>query len=269
LPKTRLHDSALHQKYKEERRMAITFPNESPEYRKARNALLESELVLRRQMEAVAAELRKLPIGGEVPEDYVFDRIGPDGASETVKLSNLFGQSDTLMVYHYMFQRHTQDARRGPSRGAIAEVPLEEGPCPSCTALIDMWEGTMPHFEGLGGNLVVVARAPIERVAAFARDKGWKHVRLLSASGNSFRRDYGGDGADGESAPIMTGFKRNSEGKIRLHWASELLFEPTVPGQDMRDLGTVEPLWTLFDLTPGGRPAAEEQIEYPCCGRHA
>jgi hypothetical protein len=24
----------------------------------------------------------------------------------------------------------------------------------------------------------------------------------------------------------------------------------------------VEPLWTLFDLTPGGRPSADEQIEY-------
>ncbi len=249
--------------------MAVTFPNESPEYRKARNILLANELALRRQMESVAAELRMLPIGGEVPEDYVFDRIGPNSEPETIKLSGLFELSDTLMVYHYMFPRHTQDSRPGPSQGTIAEIPLEEGPCPSCTALIDMWEGTMPHFKGLGGNLVVVARAPIARVAAFARDKGWKHVRLLSASGNSFRRDYGGDGADGESAPIMTVFKRNGEGKIRLHWASELLFEPTDPGQDMRHLGTVEPLWTLFDLTPSGRPAADEQIEYQCCSRPA
>jgi hypothetical protein len=30
-------------------------------------------------------------------------------------------------------------------------------------------------------------------------------------------------------------------------------------------LGTVEPLWTLFDLTPGGRPNADEQLEYDCC----
>lgn len=30
-------------------------------------------------------------------------------------------------------------------------------------------------------------------------------------------------------------------------------------------MGTVEPLWTLFDLTPGGRPNALEQIEYGCC----
>jgi predicted dithiol-disulfide oxidoreductase (DUF899 family) len=30
-------------------------------------------------------------------------------------------------------------------------------------------------------------------------------------------------------------------------------------------MGTVEPLWTLFDLTPGGRPKADEQFEYDCC----
>ena len=247
--------------------MGISFPNEQPDYRAARNALLRRESALRREMESVAAELRRLPPGGEVPEDYVLERIGEDGAPQAVTLSSLFGSSDTLMVYHYMFPRHSEDRRPGPASGALADLPLEEGPCPSCTALIDMWEGTMPHFRGLGGNLVVVARAPIERVAAFARDKGWKHVRLLSAGGSSFRRDYGGDSADGEAVPIMTVFKRWPDGTIRLHWASELVFEPSEPGQDMRHLGTVEPLWTLFDLTPGGRPQADEQIDYPCCAR--
>jgi predicted dithiol-disulfide oxidoreductase (DUF899 family) len=253
------------QKDEESFAVGIAFPNENPEYRAARNSLLEREVALRRQMESVAAELRALPLGGEVPEDYIFDRIGPSGVPETVKMSALFGDHDTLMVYHYMCPRHSADERPGPSRGAMAGLPPHEGPCPSCTALIDMWEGTLPHFEGLGGNLIVVACAPIQRVAAFARDKGWKHVRLLSAAHNGFRRDYGGDNAEGEPAPIMTVFKPDLGGAIRLHWASELIFEPTDPGQDPRHLGTVEPLWTLFDLTPSGRPAADEQIEYPCC----
>jgi predicted dithiol-disulfide oxidoreductase (DUF899 family) len=245
--------------------MSITFPNETPEYRAARDALLESEIALRRQMEAVAVELRALPPGGAVPEDYVFDAVGAAGEPKKVKLSELFRGGDTLMVYHYMFPRHSGDLRPGPSRGAMAEVPLEEGPCPSCTALIDMWEGTMPHFEGLGGNLVIVARAPIAKLMAFASDKGWKHVRLVSASANSFRRDYGGDGPAGEPVPIMTVFRRDDHGIIRLHWASEMVFAKSDPGQDMRHMGTVEPLWTLFDLTPRGRPPKDEQIEYDCC----
>jgi predicted dithiol-disulfide oxidoreductase (DUF899 family) len=41
--------------------MGVTFPNESPEYRTARNKLLEREAALRREMEAVAAEIRALP----------------------------------------------------------------------------------------------------------------------------------------------------------------------------------------------------------------
>src|SRR5688500_15145604 len=67
----------------------------------ARDALLENELALRRQMEAVAAELRALPPGGEVPEDYTFDEVGSDGELVVVRLSELFRGHDTLMVYHY------------------------------------------------------------------------------------------------------------------------------------------------------------------------
>jgi predicted dithiol-disulfide oxidoreductase (DUF899 family) len=250
--------------------MVIRFPNESVDCRNARDALLQQEVALRRQMEAVAAALRALPRGGEVPTDYVFERINAKGETETVHLSELFGSGNTLMIYHYMFPRHSADTRPGPANGALAHVPLSEGPCPSCTALIDMWEGTMPHFEGLGGNLVIVARAPIRQVMAFARDRGWKNTKLLSSAGSGFRSDYGGDGADGESVPIMTVFRRDELGTIRLHWASEMVFAPTDDGQDMRHLGTVEPLWTLFDLTPNGRPVGDEQMDYPkCCTNSA
>jgi predicted dithiol-disulfide oxidoreductase (DUF899 family) len=245
--------------------MSVTFPNETPEYRNARAALLEREVALRREMEAVATELRALPPGGEVPEDYMFDCVATDGAPSMVRLSELFRGGDTLMLYHYMFPRHSGDNRPGPTVGAMAQVPVAKGPCPSCTALIDMWEGTMPHFEGLGGNLAVVTKAPFEQVAAFARDKGWKHIRLLSAANNTFKRDYHGEDAYGQQVPIMTVFRRWPDGAIRLHWTSELLFEPTDPGQDMRHMGTVEPLWTLFDLTPRGRPNADEQFVYDCC----
>jgi predicted dithiol-disulfide oxidoreductase (DUF899 family) len=245
--------------------MTHRFPGETPEYRAARDKLLQSELALRRQMEKVAEELRALPPGGSVPEDYVFERIGAGGAVEAVRMSELFGAGDTLMIYHYMFPRHPNDDRPGPSSGTFAGVPVAEGPCPSCTALLDMWEGTMPHFEGLGGNLWVVAKAPIGQVAAFARDKGWRNIRLLSAAGNSFRRDYGGDSPAGRPVPVMTVFRRDADGTIRLHWASELVWAESDPGQDMRHLGTVEPLWTLFDLTPRGRPEADEQMDYGCC----
>ena len=46
------------------------FPNEGPEYRRHRNALLAEEIELRRHIERVAALRRALSPGGEIPEDY-------------------------------------------------------------------------------------------------------------------------------------------------------------------------------------------------------
>jgi predicted dithiol-disulfide oxidoreductase (DUF899 family) len=243
--------------------MGVTFPNEGPEYRQARDRLLGREAALRREMEAVAAELRALPPGGAVPEDYRFDHIDAAGKPTKLRLSDLFRPgTKTLILYHFMFPRHCRDLRPGPASGPAAGLPLAEGPCPSCTALLDNWEGAVPHVEALGVNIAAVAKAPIERVAAFAAHRGWRHLKLLSAAGSSFKRDYHGEDDEGQQAPILTVFHKGADGVTRLSWASELLFEPTEPGQDPRHLGTVEPMWTLLDLTPGGRPDADEQLDY-------
>jgi predicted dithiol-disulfide oxidoreductase (DUF899 family) len=243
--------------------MGVSFPNESPEYRAARDRLLHREMSLRREMEAVAAEIRALPPGGAVPEDYEFDQIDASGALAKVRLSELFRPgTDTLILYHFMFPRHRTDRRRAPSSGPMAELPIEDGPCPSCTALLDNWEGAVPHVEGLGASIAAVAKAPMERVAAFAAHRGWHNLKLLSAANNSFKRDYHGEDQDGQQMPILTVFHKGADGVIRLSWASELLFSPTEPGQDPRHVGTVEPMWTLLDLTPRGRPDRHEQIEF-------
>jgi hypothetical protein len=66
--------------------VGVTFPGESPEYRAAREELLEQEIELRRAMEAVAAARRELPPGGAVPEDYVFEGAGAGGTPTEVRL---------------------------------------------------------------------------------------------------------------------------------------------------------------------------------------
>lgn len=48
------------------------YPNESPEYRQARDALLEEEYALIARVKAVAEQRRQLPLGGRIREDYVF-----------------------------------------------------------------------------------------------------------------------------------------------------------------------------------------------------
>jgi len=247
--------------------MNVAFPNESPQYRLERRKLLVRELHLRREMESIAEAVRALPPGGEIPEDYEFDHIDPDNRSAKIKLSELFRPgTSSLIAYHFMFPRHRNDSRAGPTCGPAAGLPLEEGPCPSCTALLDNWDGAVPHVEGLGANIVAVAKAPIERVAAFADHHGWRNLKLLSAASNNFKRDYLGEDEHGQQMPMLTVFQRDDAGIIRLSWASELLYEPPEPGQDPRHCGTVEPVWTLLDLTRDGRPATDERFDYGCCG---
>jgi predicted dithiol-disulfide oxidoreductase (DUF899 family) len=82
---------------------------------------------------------RALPLGGEVPQDYVFERIGRTNMPETVKMSELFGPHDTLILYSFMY---------GPER---------ELPCPGCTHLLDGIYGAARHI-GERAALHIVAK---------------------------------------------------------------------------------------------------------------
>ncbi|HYD13104.1 MAG TPA: DUF899 family protein [Allosphingosinicella sp.] len=247
--------------------MVVTFPNESPDYRKARNALLKREAALRRELEAVAAERRALPPGPVVADDYLFDAWDDDGQPIKVRLSELFRKgSDTLLFYHYMFPRDSGDDRPRMAGASVAALPLGAGPCPSCTLLLDQWDCVLPYLEGADISFATVAKAPIEHVMAFARDRGWRNITLVSAAGNDFKRDFHGEDEKGEQQPILTIFQRDADGVIRLSWASELLYEPLMePDQDPRHLGTVEPFWGFLDLTPRGRPKSDRYRDHAHC----
>jgi predicted dithiol-disulfide oxidoreductase (DUF899 family) len=242
--------------------MSVRFPGESAEYRAARDRLLEQEIELRRAMEAVAAARRRLPPGGVVPEDYVFQGAASDGAPTDVRLSELFAPGrDSLVIYSFMFPRDPSDERPGPGGGEAALLPLAEGPCPSCVAMLDQLDGAAEHASQ-HVNLAVVAKAPLARVLAFAEERGWPRLRLLSAAANSYNRAYHAETAEGHQRPMLNVFHRDGE-TIRHFWGSELFYAPTDPGQDPRHVGTLEPVWNLFDLTPEGRPPDwDEQLSY-------
>src|SRR5712664_2206347 len=211
----------------------MRFPNESVVYRAARDALLQEEIELRRRSEAVAEQRRSLPLGGEMPTDYAFD-----GADGTVRLSELFEDGkDTLFLYNFMFI---------PGEGG----PLAEG-CPSCTSIIDAVDGAVPHVTQLI-NFAVVAKVPIERFRAHAKSRGWRHARLLSSGSNTYNTDYQAEAPDGSQNPIATIFARRG-GKIHHFWSSELMMAPSDPGQDMRHVDFMWPLWLILDRTPSGR----------------
>lgn len=240
----------------------MAFPGESPEYRAAREELLEQEIELRRAMEAVAASRRELPPGGVVPEDYVFRGAGPSGTPTEVRLSELFAPNkDSLAIYSFMFPRDPGDKSPGPASGQTALLPLEEGPCPTCVAFLDQLDAAVEHVTQ-NMNFAVVAKAPLERVLTFAEERGWRRLRLLSSAANTYNRDYHAETAEGHQRPMLTVFHRDGDA-IRHFWSSELFYAPMDADQDPRHVGTLEPLWNLLDLTPEGRPSDwNEQLSY-------
>ena len=132
---------------------------------------------------------------------------------------------------------------------------------PSCVALLDQLDGAAEHASQ-HVNLAVVAKSPLPRILSFAEERGWRRLRLLSSAGNSYNRDYLGETPEGAQRPMLNVFSREA-GAIRHFWGSELFYAPTDPGQDPRHVGTLEPVWNLFDLTPEGRPPDwDEQLSY-------
>jgi predicted dithiol-disulfide oxidoreductase (DUF899 family) len=235
----------------------VSYPNESADYRTARNALLDAEIELRRQIERVSAMRRALPPGGVIPEDYVFERIGANQRVEQVKMSDLFGDHPSILLYSFMF---------GPDR---------DRPCTGCTHLLDGIDGAARHVsERL--PFYVVAKSPIARLEAWAHERGWDHLQLLSTAGNSYDADYFGDTSkltqamreerqyeDGKNwdEPIFNCFTRAGD-TIRHFWGGELVYVQEEPGQDHRMGDLVDPLWNLFDMSPEGRGDFSPKLEY-------
>jgi predicted dithiol-disulfide oxidoreductase (DUF899 family) len=227
----------------------IRFPGETEEYRRERNRLLEAEAGLRRTIEQVAAQRRELPPGGVVPDDYPFEEASDDGE---VRFSQLFETGkDTLVIYSFMFPRHSGDTRQGPAEGQTARLPLRETPCASCTSILDSLDGAALHLSRLL-NLVVVAKSEPDRIRNFARERGWRHLRLLSSRSNAYNRDYHAETPEGEQMPVLNAFVRDGD-QFRHTWASELMYAPRDEGLEARHVDSIWPIWNVLDVTPEGR----------------
>lgn len=217
------------------------FPGESKTYRAARNKLLEAEMKLRKQLEEVAALRRKLPRGGKVKEDYLFEEGAPDlsdqGTVRQTRLSELFeAGKNSLIIYSFMF------------------APDSDKPCPMCTSVLDSLNGSAPHV-GDRVNLAVVAKAPIQKIRDWAQGRGWRNLRLLSSGKNTYNRDYCAEGDEWGQMPAINVFHKTKEGIFHFYNA-ELLYAPSTKGQHPRHADLIWPLWNLFDLTPEGRGTA-------------
>ena len=169
-----------------------------------------------------------------------------------MSLSELFeAGKDTLVIYSFMFPRSSGDTRPGPATGETARLPLAETPCASCTSILDSLDGAAPHL-AQRLNLAVVAKSDAERIRAFARERGWRYLRLLSSRNNSYNRDYHAETPEGEQMPILNVFVREGT-EIRHSWATELMLAPPDEAEEPRHVDLIWPIWSVLDMTPEGR----------------
>ena len=202
------------------------YPNESQEYRDAREAMYKDEQELIDKTRSVAKKRRSLPLGGELKEDYVFQWANDGKVGESVKFSELFGDKSTLLIYSFMF---------GPNW---------DNPCPNCTSLVDgfdrAWYGIDQH-----AAFVAIAKAPPERINAWAKKRDWTQIALVSGFESPYQADYKcQEGSDDMQLPVMHVFTKK-DGKIYHFWGTENI---------MNHVDTVWPFWNLMDFTPEGRP---------------
>lgn len=217
--------------------MQSKFRGESEEYRKARDKLLEAEIALKDQAERVAELRRQLPRGARVETDYVFHE-GPADLSDDspssvrhVRLSELFtGGKDRLIVIHLMY-------------GAD-----DERACPMCSMWADGYNAVVPHISNKV-NFVLVAKADIGKLRAWARGRGWDKIRLLSSHDNTFNQDFLVEEKGRGQKPGVSVFCRTADGHIDHFYTTEAAL---APGHH-RGIDPYTPVWNLFDLLPEGR----------------
>jgi predicted dithiol-disulfide oxidoreductase (DUF899 family) len=205
-----------------------SYPNDSDAYRKARTSLLEQEIELRRQIQRVAALRRSLPMGGEAANYRFLDEAGKE-----LGLGDLFGRHDTLFTYFWMY---------GPER---------ERPCPMCTSFVGSLDMPAADIEQRIA-VAILSRSPVARQLAFARERGWSHLKFYQTVGDDFARDYHALAEDGQEWAAVDVWARKG-GKVFHFWGAEGGAQTADPGFDPHLAPDPTPLWNILDMTPGGR----------------
>jgi predicted dithiol-disulfide oxidoreductase (DUF899 family) len=178
------------------------------------------------KVKSVAEKRRNLPPGGQLKEDYVFQWANDGKVGKSVKFSELFADKNTLLLYSFMY---------GPNW---------DNPCPSCTSLVDGFDRTWYQVTQ-SAAFVAIAKAPADRINAWAKQRGWSQIALVSGSDSPYQADYKCQGdSDDMQWPVMHVFRRQN-GKIFHFWGTEL---------SANHVDTVWPYWNLMDFTPEGRP---------------
>jgi predicted dithiol-disulfide oxidoreductase (DUF899 family) len=150
------------------------------EWQAARDELLAKEKELTRRNDELAQLRRELP-WVPVEKDYSFE--SDEG---TKSLAELFDGRSQLLIYHFMF---------GP--------PYEAG-CPVCSSIADNLDPNVVHLAARDVTMLLVSRAPLEKLRAYKERMGWG-LEWVSTAGSDFNRDLGFTHTEEELRPFLEG----------------------------------------------------------------
>jgi predicted dithiol-disulfide oxidoreductase (DUF899 family) len=237
-----LKSIALHD---EGERPAAPWPaGASAAYVEARQALEQAEVELLERVAAVAAQRRALPEGAPVGAYTLTEGppdLGADGPERPVALPDLFGDHDELVVYHLMFH------------------PDDDQACPMCSMWVDALHGVSHHLARRTA-FAVVAKAPVAKLRAWGRHRGWHGLRLVSSYGTSFNADLHVEGPGGGQWPAVSVFRRDGNGDGVRHVLTRTADTTAATGGGI-DL--LNPVWHVWDLLPQGRGDWLPDNDYP------
>jgi predicted dithiol-disulfide oxidoreductase (DUF899 family) len=150
------------------------------EFDAARKELLAEEKELTRRSDELAHKRRELPWVA-VEKDYSFETT-----AGTKSLAELFDGRSQLLIYHFMF---------GPSY---------EAGCPVCSSIADTIDPSAVHLAARDVTMVLVSRAPVEKLQAYRQRMGWS-LEWVSAGAGDFNRDLGLTNTEEELRPFLAG----------------------------------------------------------------
>jgi predicted dithiol-disulfide oxidoreductase (DUF899 family) len=220
--------------------MAIgRLPEESSGYSKLRDELQSAEVALRDQRERVAELRRKLPRDTAFGDCELSETR--DGAQVSVALSELFEDSDKpLILMHFMYGKK------------------QTSPCPMCTACTDGYDGIQSHLAQFANFAVFIAGDP-GGFGEYARSRGWRNVRIVSAGDSDIKRRLGFEDEDGAQHPGLSVFERDASGSVHHFYSQSANLGP----DGFRGMDLLNPLWHFVDCLPDGRGDFFPSKSYP------
>jgi predicted dithiol-disulfide oxidoreductase (DUF899 family) len=215
------------------------------EWQAERDKLLAEEKKLTRRNDELTKMRQDLP-WVPVEKEYSFET--DEG---TKSLAELFDGRSQLLIYHFMFG------------------PVYEAGCTVCSSIADNIDPNAVHLKARDVTMMLVSRAPLEKLQAYRERMGW-NIDWASTAGSDFNRDLGFVNSEEELKPFLEGeippaVTQNAEG-CGTDLAGYLAEQPGLSAYKLSD-GVVyrtyattrrglEPTmgyYSLLDRTPVGR----------------